>query len=222
MTDEGAEPSDAADIDGRVVEFLRTAERPRHLASEVSAALDLPRGRVRTRLQALADDGRVVRTDAERTARWAVPDRADEPEPEPGSEPEHAAGDGPEEDVDGDAGERAPEATEGAAPETTGEADGNGDPGADDAVEEAPTADHAGTDRTGDDDRTGDRDGTDAPATAEGPAEIPGRPPEDDPRELPGDLAGTGGQWWRGPARELALVVGLVAVLAALGRLRRR
>jgi hypothetical protein len=206
MTDEGAEPSDAADVDGRVVEFLRTAERPRHLASEVSAALDLPRGRVRTRLQALADDGRVARTDAERTARWAVPDRADEPE----------------EDVGGDAGERAPEATEGADPETTGGPDGNGDPGADDAVEEAPAADRAGTDRTGDDDRTGDRDGTDAPATAEESAEIPGRPPEDDPREPPGNLAGTGGQWWGGPARGVALVVGLVAVLAALGRLRRR
>ena len=92
MTDDGDDPSDAADVDERVVEFLVTADPPRHLASEVSESLDLARGQVRTRLQALAADGRVVRTDAEGTARWAVPDRADEPDADPGDDADETTG----------------------------------------------------------------------------------------------------------------------------------
>jgi hypothetical protein len=216
MTDEGAGPSDAADVDERVVQFLRTAERPRHLASEVSVALDLPRGRVRTRLQALADDGRVVRTDDERTARWAMPGRADEPEPEP------AAGDGPEEKEDGgDAGDTDADATEDADPGTAGRPGGNGEPAVDAVEDEGPDADRPVEDHTGGD-RTGSRDGTDAPATAEGPDAVPGRPTGETSPGSPGIPSGEDGRRWRGPAGTLALLVGLTVALVALGRLRRR
>jgi hypothetical protein len=218
MTDEGAEQSGTVDVDERIIESLRTADRPRHLASEVSEALDLPRGRVRTRLQALADDGRVVRTDEERTARWAVPARADEPEPEP------AAGDGPEEKEDGgDTGDPDADATEGADLGAAGRPDGNGEPAADDAVEdEGPDADRPVEGHTGDADRTGSRDGTDAPATAEGPAATPGRPTGETFPGSPGIASGEDKRRWRGPAGTLALLVGLAVALVALGRLRRR
>lgn len=231
MTDEGADPSDAADVDGRVVEFLRTAERPRHLASDVSAALDLPRGRIRTRLQALADDGRVVRIDAERTARWAVPDRADEPEPEPESDPEHAAGDEVEEDVDGDAGEPGAAARGGADSGIGENPDGSGGSGMGDAIEdEDPAADRGveDTDRardeagSGNGGRTGDRDGTDTPATVRGPAGLPDRPTDDAPPGSPSAASVERARRWRGPAGRLALFVGLAVALVALERLRRR
>ena len=97
MTDDGDGPDS---VDERVLAFLRTADRPRHLASDVAAALDLPRGRVRTRLGSLAAAGRVVRTDTERTARWAVPDRADEPEPTAGPDPGSLGVDGDERGAD--------------------------------------------------------------------------------------------------------------------------
>lgn len=196
MTDDQG-PTDVTDADRRVVEFLRTADRPRLLASEVATALDVPRGRVRTRLQALADDGRVVRVDDGTTARWAVPDRTDEPEP--GSQ----AGTG---DVDAggpDVDDAGPDAGRDGAPEGT-DADGVEVPGEE-------TAD--GSDGT-----------ADASATAAGPTDAPRDRPAggDSPPPSRGPPDGGGEPRWSGlPTRRLTLATGLVLALAVLRRLRR-
>jgi len=192
MTDDGTGTGTA--VDERVVEFLGTADRPRSLASEVAAALDLPRGRVRTGLQALADADRVVRVDADGAARWAVPHRVDEPDPPVDAEddaPTTATGAEPD-------AARDPDAT---AP-TDGDAGG---PDADGATGGDPATD-AGT--------------ADRPTTAAGPAGISDPP---GPSGSAGGTAGDGERRWRaGPVRVLALLAGLVVVLLALGRLRRR
>lgn len=107
------------EADERVLEFLRTADRPRQLASDVAAALDVARGRVRTRLQALADEDRVVRTRAGTTARWAVPERTDEPDPVAGVGEEEPQ---PETDV----GEEEPRSETDAGVDGPTPADGSG------------------------------------------------------------------------------------------------
>ena len=76
--EDGADAPDDATLDERIVDLLETAERPRLAATTVAERLDLSRGRVRTRLQALADEDRLVRRDEGTTAQWAVPDRVDE------------------------------------------------------------------------------------------------------------------------------------------------
>ena len=211
MTDDGTHGDDA---DERVVEFLGTADRPRQLASEVATALDLARGRVRTRLQALSDEGRVVRVDAAGTARWAVPDRADEPEPA-----DEAADDAPSPDPGTDPGEPEPgsgatdgsDAASGGGPEQDGDperGDGEG-PVTEPTVDRSPNAEDPDTvpdpDPAPDEAAEGD-DATDAGAGL-------------------GDGYGGGraqGRWRPGPAGVLAVLIGLALALAALGRLRRR
>lgn len=197
------------DVDERLVGFLRTGDRPRHLASEVSATLGLPRGRVRTRLQALADEGRVVRTDAGGTARWAVPERADEPEsdPEPGSANGASDGAGPDE---GSTGASAA-GTDDRAREDEGSTPAADEPDAGAVTVPAP-----------EDDPSDAAGRTDVPATASGPSgESPDRPSDGRAAE-PAAARSAGRSSGRRPAVVAAL--GLVAVLVlvvALGRLRR-
>ena len=207
MTEDGNGTGTA--VDERVVAFLGTADRPRHLASEVAAALDLPRGRVRTGLQALADADRVVRVDADGAARWAVPHRVDEPDPPVDAEddaPTTATGAEPD-------AARDPDAT---AP-TDGDAGG---PDADGATGGDPTTDAGTADGAS---PTGDApvaSPTDRPTTAAGPA---GVSDSSGPSGSAGGTAGDGERRWRAdPARVLALLAGLVVVLLALWRLRRR
>lgn len=119
-----SESSDGA-VEERVVSFLRSSDRPRHVASDVAVALDLTRGRVRTGLQTLADEGRVVRTDDGTTARWAVTDRADEPDAVPGAERDATAEtdeDGVTEAADGSVTEAAPEPESAPPPESASDA----------------------------------------------------------------------------------------------------
>lgn len=191
MTDD-QERTDATDADRRVVELLRATDRPRLLASEVAAALDVPRGRVRTRLQALADDGRVVRVDDGTTARWAVPDRTDEPEP----------GGGADTSGDDGAGDAGPDAERDGAPEGS-DADGVEVPREEVADWSEGTVD-VSTTAAGPTDAPRDR-----PTGGDSPS--PRGPPDggSEPRR-PGI-----------PTRRLILATGLVLVLVVLHRLRR-
>lgn len=97
----------------RIVEFLRAADRPDHLASDIAAALDLARGAVRTELQTLENDDRVEEVDAGTDVRWVAPGRADEPDSEVGSEPEASPDEGSREGEADDAEADDAEADEG-------------------------------------------------------------------------------------------------------------
>ena len=191
MTDDRGS-TDASDADRRVVELLRTADRPRLLASEVAAALDVPRGRVRTRLQRLADDRRVVRVDDGTTARWAVPDRTDEPES--GSEADTTEDDG--------AGVAGPDTGRDGVPEGS-DADGAEVPGEEAADGSDGTVDASAT-AAGPTDAPRDR-----PAGGDSP--LPSRVSSGGNDPLESGL----------PTRGLTLATGLVLVLVVLRRLRR-
>jgi hypothetical protein len=101
--DDGGGANDATPEE-RIVSLLESREEPRSVASDVARALDLPRGRVRTGLQTLADEGRVVRTDEDTTAWWAAPDRDGDPDPAEGQHVADAAGEQPDPDEASDGG----------------------------------------------------------------------------------------------------------------------
>lgn len=95
--DHGGGADDAAHEE-RIVSLLESADRPRRTASDVAEALGLSRGRVRTGLQTLADEGRVVRTDEGTTAWWAASERTGDPAPDDGRDRTDATGGPPETD----------------------------------------------------------------------------------------------------------------------------
>jgi len=94
--------------DETIMEVLAGSEEPRLTTTEIAGELPLARGTVRSRLQTLADEGRLDREREGRDVVWFLPERADEspaaaePETEPGAESET------EGEEAGESGEREP------------------------------------------------------------------------------------------------------------------
>lgn len=87
--------------DETIMDVLTESDAPRLTTTDVAEQLPLARGTVRSRLQALADEGRLDREREGRDVVWFLPDRADEPAPDP----ELVDDDGDEADATGAADE---------------------------------------------------------------------------------------------------------------------
>jgi biotin operon repressor len=87
MNDADTDDTGGSDEDP-VLRALREADRSPLSAGEVATRLDRGRDEVRTRLQGLADDGRVERVDAEHRAWWSLPGRTSERAPDAPEPPE--------------------------------------------------------------------------------------------------------------------------------------
>lgn len=64
--------------DETILDVLRNSDDPRLTTTEVAERLPITRGTTRTRLQALADEGRLTREREGRDVVWWLPERVDE------------------------------------------------------------------------------------------------------------------------------------------------
>lgn len=95
--------------DDTLVEVLAESEESRLTTTEIADELPLARGTVRSRLQALADEGRLDREREGRDVVWFLPDRGDERAPEPESDADEGDEEGAAEEMEtGGAGGEPP------------------------------------------------------------------------------------------------------------------
>lgn len=140
--------------DETIMEVLTDSDAPRLTTTEVADELPLARGTVRSRLQSLADEGRLDREREGRDVVWFLPERADEVPPEPVADPD--PGDGDEEDDD-PAAESGPDGdAEDGSPVDAESEDGHGDDPDGEPAEPAASAPQAQADEAVDGGSSGD------------------------------------------------------------------
>lgn len=132
-----ADGPDDETVDERILDLLGTADRL--AATTVAERLEVSRGRARTRLQALADEDRLVRREEGTTVRWAVPDRVEESDDGTDADGSDAEGrprvDAEEADFGAEDGQTETDAPEGMVSGEEGLPSDRGDP------EEGPASD---------------------------------------------------------------------------------
>lgn len=155
--------------DDEILDVLRGSDEPELTTTAIADELPISRGRTRTRLQSLVDDGHVERRRVGNNIVWWLPERDDE---RASTDDDAESGTGAEDESDAD--------------EEPSEADDTGDESDDESGPEAVEVEVVGSDA----DETTEAEGAEAEGTADESVAVEA---SEEPTEKPATATGSGG-----------------------------